>query len=266
MPIFESFDDENSNQIKSSGGVNKAFDFTEKKSKGVFLTRVFGVMALCLLVTAIVAGVLGYVFNVFLLSGEMDADTALVVLTSILGVSAVGLFIMSFVLPITFVRGKHNILVPLIIYIVLMGILLSSFIFVFDWFLIAEAFGITSLVFGVMALLGYVSKGNLTGIKVILSSLIIGALLLAGINFITLLLGGLNETNFLLSMGTSLLIFAFLMLVTLYDTWRIKKIAEQGEKQNNNLVLYCAYILYSDFIAILVRVVYYLAIFTSKKN
>ena len=62
------------------------------------------------------------------------------------------------------------------IYVVVMGLLLSSFTFMFDWYLLVEAFGITALVFGVMALLGYKSKGQLMGIGVILSSLFSGLL------------------------------------------------------------------------------------------
>ena len=70
----------------------------------------------------------------------------------------------------------------------------------------------------------------------------------------------------MLSWIVSLIVFAFLMLVTLYDVNRIKKIAETGAQQDNNLTYYCAYILYSDFIAILIRVVYYLAIFAGKRK
>ena len=59
--------------------------------------------------------------------------------------------------------------------------------------------------------------------------------------------------------------------LTLYalglESWdEIKKIAEAGATHDNNLTYYCAYILYSDFIAILIRVVYYLAIFTGGRR
>lgn len=266
MPIFESFDDENVNQLNPKSTV-KTYDFTEKKSKGAFLTRVFGVMFICLLITTAVAAGFGYGFQHYLVStatiieGEVVfSETALTTLFTILGISCIALLVMSFVLPITFARGKRNILIPLIIYVVLMGVMLSTFTFVFEWYLLVEAFGVTTLAFGVMALLGYVSKGRLTGIGAILSSLLIGALLLSGINFIIFLFGGMSEGTLMLSLGVSLMIFAFLMLVTMYDVWRIKQIAESGAGHNNNLVLYCAYILYSDFIAILIRVIYYLAI------
>ena len=70
----------------------------------------------------------------------------------------------------------------------------------------------------------------------------------------------------MLSWVVSLMVFAFLMFVTMYDVYRIKKIAEGGAAQNNNLVYYCAYILYSDFIALLVRVIYFVAIIFGKRK
>ena len=43
------------------------------------------------------------------------------------------------------------------------------------------------------------------------------------------------------------------------------EIAEKGANSGNNLVYYCAYILYSDFIALLIRVIYYVAMFTRRR-
>lgn len=271
MPVFDSFDDQNNGNFSSSP--IKSYNFADKTAKGLFLSRVFGMMFLCLLITTVVAAGFGYGFQAYLLNGATIIDgnlnldsNAVNALTVVLGASAIILLIMSFVLPIKFIRGKSNILVPLMIYVVVMGLLLSSFTFIFDWYLLVEAFGITALVFGVMALIGYKTKGRLMGIRVILSSLFFGAIILSLINYILYLTRVFDQASFTLSIVSSLMIFAFLMLVTLYDVWRIKKIAETGDKQNNNLVLYSAFILYSDFIAILVRVVYYLAIFSSRRK
>ena len=247
------------------------YDFSDKQSKGAFLTKVFGMMFLCLLITTVVAAGLGFGSQFFLdqaiKAGNEELATNIVyALVGTLIVSVVALLVMSFVLPITFIRRRHNILVPLMIYVVLMGIMLSTFTFVFDWVILVESFGITSLIFGTMALLGYISKGRLTGIGFILLGLIIGALGLSLINWLMIMFGGVSEANVQLSWIVSLLIFAFLMLVTLYDVHRIKKIAEAGAGQDNNLTYYCAYILYSDFIAILIRVIYYVALITGRRR
>ena len=246
------------------------YDFSDKQSKGAFLTKVFGMMFLLLLITTVVAAGLGYGSQYFLLQAVAAGNDQLAgnIVYGLIGaliVSAIVLLIMSFVLPITFMRGRHTILVPLMIYVVLMGILLSSFTFLFDWVILVEAFGITTVIFGVMAFLGYISKGRLAGIGFILLGLLIGALALSLVNYLMIMFGGIQEHNVTLSWVVSLLIFGFLMLVTLYDVNRIKRIAENGMGTNNNLVYYCAYILFSDFIAILIRVIYYLAIFTRRK-
>ena len=270
MPTFNSF-----NKEKTDAQTQVVYDFSNKQSKGAFLTKVFGMMFLCLLITTAVAAGLGYGIQALILANPSYDPTApletlpsmvLSVFIIMVLVSAIGLIVMSFVLPITFARGKHNIIVPLMIYVVMMGILLSLFTFLFDWVILVEAFGITALIFGIMAFLGYISKGRLAGIGFILLGLLIGALALSLVNWLMILIGGIKEENVMLSWIVSLIIFAFLMLVTLYDVNRIKKIAETGAQQDNNLTYYCAFILYSDFISILIRVVYYLAILTGKRR
>ena len=245
------------------------YDFSDKRSKGAFLTKVFGMMFICLLITTVVAAGFGYGFQYLLNTTAVDGvynEKLLMGLFVTLGISIVALLVMSFVLPITFARGRHNIFVPLMIYVVLMGLMLSTFTFIFDWVILVESFGITSVIFGVMALLGYISKGRLAGIGFILIGLLIGAAALSLINWGMMMFGYFNETNVRLYWIVSLLIFAFLMLVTLYDVYRIKKIAEAGAGNDNNLTYYCAYILYSDFIAILIRVIYYVAMVSGRRR
>ena len=245
------------------------YDFSNKQTKGAFLTKVFGMMFICLLITTVVAAGFGYGFQYLLNTTAVDGvynEKLLMGLFVTLGVSIIALLVMSFVLPITFARGRHNIFVPLMIYVVLMGIMLSTFTFIFDWVILVESFGITSIIFGVMALLGYISKGRLAGIGFILIGLLIGAAALSLINWGMMMFGYFNETNVRLYWIVSLLIFAFLMLVTLYDVYRIKKIAEAGAGNDNNLTYYCAYILYSDFIAILIRVIYYVAMISGRRR
>jgi len=240
------------------------YEFSNKQTKGAFLTKVFGVMFLLLLLATAIAAGLGFGSQYLLMQALEAGNTELAnnIVYGLVGttiVSAIALLVMSFVLPITFARGRHNILVPLIIYTVLVGLLLSSFTYAFDWVILVESLGITTIIFGVMALLGYVSKGRLTGIGYILSGLFVGAILLSLMNSLMILIGGISKENVTISWIVSLAFFAFLMLVTLYDVNRIKRIAENGAVGDNNLVYYCSFILFTDFIAILVRVIYYLA-------
>ena len=244
------------------------YDFADKQSKGLFLTKVFGMMFLCLLITTVVAAALGYGLMYLLVNtastsstGELIYDVNIVyAMIGLLIASAVVLMIMSFVLPIMFLKGKHNIIVPLMIYVTVMGVMLSSLTWCFEPIVLVESFGVTALIFGLMAFLGFVSKGRLSGIWVVMMGLIIGAGILALINFLMIMFGGISETNVTISWIVSLAVFAFLMLMTMWDVHRINTIAGNGMNSGNNLVYYCAYILYSDFIAILIRVIRIIAI------
>ena len=266
MPTFDSGHYQSSSEV--------VYDFTDNESKGLFLSKVFGMMFICLLITTVVAAGFGYGFQALLYNTAVKDEAGFIIsldqtlLSTLIGtliVSVIALIVMSFVLPITFMRGKHNIIVPLMIYVSIMGVMLSTFTFLFDWVILVEAFGITALIFGVMALLGYVSKGRLAGMGVILIGLISGAIILSLVNWLMILIGGISQTNVMISWIVSLMIFAFLMFVTMYDVYRIKRIAAQGSAQDNNLIYYCSYILYSDFISILIRVIYFLAIFSRKR-
>jgi len=254
---------------------NQYYDLTNKQSKGAFLSKVFGIMFICLLLTTAVAAGLGYGIQALISNTPSYDPTApieslpsniLTVFLITVFVSLIGLIVMSFVLPITFARGRHNIFIPLVIYVVLMGVVLSLFTFLFDWKILVEAFGITTVIFGIMSLLGYMSKGRLTGIGFIIMGLILGAAALSLVNWLMILFGGIRPENVMISWIVSLLVFAFLMFVTMYDVYRIKRIAEQGEQHDNNLTYYCAYILYTDFISMLIRVVYFLALFVGKRK
>ena len=265
MPTFSSFDKENK-------VVTEEYDLSNKQSKGTFLTKVFGMMFLCLLITTVVAAGFGYGFQYLLVQTATNDGGSLVynqnLVTGLLVgliVTIIALLIMSFVLPITFIRGRHNILVPLIIYVVLMGIMLSTFTFLIEPIVLVESFGITSVIFGVMALLGYLSKGKLAGLGVILLGLLIGAGLLSLMNFLMILFGQVSQANVTISWIVSFMIFGFLMLMTMWDVARINAIASRGYESGNNLIYYCAYILYSDFISILIRVIYYMAIITRRR-
>ena len=260
MPTFSSFDNQKNETV------TKTVDLTDKQAKGTFLTKVYGWMFICLLITTAVAAGLGYgfMYAVVNASDEVAANIVTGMIVTLI-ISIIALLVMSFVLPITFIRGKHNIIVPLMIYVVLMGVLLSTFTWLFEPIILVEAFGITALIFGIMALLGHLSKGRLAGIGVIMLGLIIGAAVLSVVNWVMILIGGIKPENVMISWIVSLAIFAFLMFMTMWDVARINQIASKGDTGNNNLVHYCAYILYSDFIALLIRVVYYLALFTRRR-
>lgn len=163
--------------------------------------------------------------------------------------SGIALILMTFIINFVFLRGRHSILVPAIIYCLLMGTLLSSFTIFIDWRLLGMAFGITSGVFLLMTLLAVFTKGNMSPLAML------GIGLLMGSGF--LILVNLLVRSSTLYWVISFAVFAAMIFITVFDIWNIKKITERGE-MSTNLELYCAFTLYVDFIYILIRVIYFL--------
>ena len=225
------------------------------RSDGTVLSiaKVFGYMFAGLLITTVIALGLGAFFNYVLMKNtpvtDFETGTA-VTMIALLIVSGIGLIVLSFVVPITVARGRHSVLVPSIIYAVLMGIMLSTIAAFIPWYLLGITFGITTVIFGLMALIGFLSKGQLPGLAIAAMGLFIGAGIIALFMWILMLLGqNVTVLYWIVSMAT----FAAMMLITIFDLARIKQIAQNGE-MTNNLSLYCAFILYNDFIYILLRV------------
>lgn len=171
--------------------------------------------------------------------------------------SAVAIILMTFIINLVFLRGKHSILVPAIIYCVLMGVLLSSFPILIDWRILGMAFGITSGIFLLMTLIAVFTKGNMSPLLMLGIGLLMGSGILVLVN--------LFMASSTLYWVISFAIFAAMMFITMFDIWNIKKITERGE-MTTNLELYCAFTLYVDFIYILIRVIYFLLLIYGKSK
>ena len=256
------YDRFNDNQSPKGG---RQYEQVTSNGSVYTLGKVFAYMFAGLLITTLIALGLGALFNYLLLNNQAVTDfsaTGAAILLGLLITSAIGIIVLSFVVPITVARGRHSVLVPSIIYAVLMGVLLSTICIVVPWYLLGITFGITSLIFGLMALIAFLAKGKLNGLAIAAIGLLIGAGFIALTMWI-LMLTGVDVT--LLYWIVSLAVFAAMMLITIWDLWRIKKIAENGE-MTNNLSLYCAFILYNDFIYILLRVLRIVLIVMSNKK
>ena len=233
-------------------------NISEQQEEATFsLVKVFGYMFAGLLITTIVMLGLGGLFRHFFGIGDAFAEQApdfsnniaLMALLIVMIVSFVGLIIMSFVVPMVVHRGRHSILVPSIIYSVLMGAALSTLAIFIPWYLLGVTFGITAVIFGLLSLIALLSKGRLNGLAIVAIGLISGAMLISLFLWILMLFIDVTWLFWVVSLA----VFAGMMLITIWDVARIKKIAEEGA-MSNNLSLYCAYILYNDFIYIFLRV------------
>ena len=228
-----------------------------KSSSGVLsFAKVFLYMFIGL---AITAGVSFGVGAIFAYAATHGADSAMINNTylGLLISSGILVIILTFVINFVVLRGKHSILVPALIYVVLMGVLLSSFALFIDWRILGMAFGITSGIFLLMTLIAVLTNGNLSPLLMLGFGSFIGAGILALVNWLIM--------STMLMWIVSFAVFAAMMFITMYDIWNIKKMTERGE-MSNNLSLYCAFNLYVDFVYIFIRVVYFLVLIFGKKS
>lgn len=245
--------------------VAKVFDNTANKNK--FYVKTFLYFGLAILLTAFVSIIVSIVFSSiwpmsYINDGEimLNVDTINIYL-ALLIVSAIVLFILSFVISFKTLKGTGSIFVPYILYSIVMGVMLSCLsFFVGDAYIIGAALGITALFFLGMCGLGYATHGKLA----------IWARVAIGLSFVIILLCLLNliiipfaiyggnfayyQANIMIYLITEGVIILFTLVVTAIDMARIRTIAERGIG-TNNLALYCALSLYNDFIALLLYVI-----------
>lgn len=253
MPTFNSFNN-NSNDFETKQTIVKP-----ETNKSTLVPKVFGAMFIGLLITMIIAGGIGFLFTSLLNNAADDAavETLVTTLLIMLAVSAIGLIVMSIVIPIVFARGKHNVIIPFSIYVVLNGIMLSTLVFAVDWLILVEAIGLTCLIFGVISLIGLLGKGRIPGLGLLIIGLFLGIFVISLVNMLLTLFGG--SDGYTLNWVISFLFFALVMLVSIKDIRDIKRIADAGAQNDSNLTLYCAFMIYTDFIGIFVRIVLLLA-------
>ena len=254
-----------------------SFDVTESRSRNTLIGRIYGVMFIGILITALIALGLGMMFSQMIF-GTIDSskifygdpeltlkssDAAVALLVTLI-ISGIALFILAFVIQFVFLKGKRSLTIPMVLYSVLMGVLLSELVIFLPWEVLGVSFLITAGTFGIMFLIATLSKGSLNALGLIGFGLFIGAGLIALVGLIFTLTGALGDAMKLYWI-VSFLTFAAVMFITIWDMWRIKQIAQSGE-MSKNLVLYCAFTLYVDFIYLFLKIVRIVAyIYANKK-
>ena len=260
--FYGRFDNSSNNQNKTS---------VRSESTSYSIAKVFGYMFMWLLVTTVVTFGLAFFFNYLLTHAttiaEKDRILGAEVVTAI--IAGIGVIVMSIVTMFVTLRGRHNIAVPATIYSVLMGVLLgvvSSIITeycVTGWFVIGVSFGVTTLIFGAMSLIGLLAKSRLNALPIIAGGIFFGMMLISIILLIMMLVPSLrqyyNAWYWVLMLG----IFAAVMLITIWDIRNIKTMAERGAL-TKNMSMYLAFNLYVDFVYILMRVLYFVLIIAGK--
>lgn len=257
MPTFNSFDDgfENKSTVKAEV-------VSEKASSASFIAKVFLVLFIALIATAVISLGLSAIFSSILNSAietdnEVLLDNVMMTMIASLVISSIALIIMSIVVPIVYAKGKHSVLPSMIIFVILMGVLLSSLCFALPWYILGEAAAITGGTFGLIALIGLAGKGRIPGIGLLILGLFSGVIILSIINLFMLLLN--NPAAFGIDFAIDIIFLAIIMLISIVDVRNIKRISLTATRNDNNVILYSAFMIYVDFIGILVRIASLLA-------
>jgi FtsH-binding integral membrane protein len=205
-----------------------------------FLSNVFTYMAGALAIT----GVLAYWFGTTpsLLSYLVDFETG--------GMNILGYVVMfaplAFVLVMSFAFNKLSSIALLALFIVYSAVMGVSFSFIFLAYTassIASTFFITAATFGVMAVVGYTTKQDLTKFGSILFMALIGIIIASVVNMFM----GSELMDYIISC-VGVLVFTGL---TAYDVQKLKRIGsgvEYGSESANKLAIMGALNLYLDFV------------------
>lgn len=243
----------------------KGISFSKKT---VNLAKVFLWFGLGLLISGAIAFSLP---NILLLANNNNAAALGNTYIVLLAVSGIGILVLSLVMSFAslFKRNSVAMIVSYVLYTVFMGILLSGVMLLY--LAIAEvinvnfmntfayAFLITAGVFVLMGLLSMVMKKT-SALFLIGTTLILGVGILCLVNFFLQL-----ETIYWI---VDIALFMYILIITAIDIHNANMIAQRADfSTDNNLAIYCAMNLYTDFVIILIRVMYYLLIiFASKKD
>lgn len=220
-----------------------------------FIGKVFLYTAIALAITAVTAAVIGIIFSRAFTQIDYSTyavDTELIkpYLGLLIGALVVYLPLLIWIHIICF-RGRGRMDIPFVLYAIVMGVLVSSMTMFVPIAVTAISFGITCVVFGVLSLIGLTAKRDLSFLGLVALGMFFGAIMIALFNFIwSFFFPGSFQTIYWL---ISFLIFGAMMLITIFDVWRVKKLAQMGE-QTTNVALYCAFNLYVDFIYIFIRI------------
>ena len=173
------------------------------------------------------------------------------------GIMAIGVFITFRILNFADLTVDGSFATGGCVFAILVGVLFSTLTIFVDWRIIGMAFGITAGIFFIMGGIAFISKGNMAPLGLMALGLFIGAGLLALINWIIR-----SETIYWI---VSFAIFAAVMFVAMFDIWNIKKITERGAA-DKNISYYCAFVMYTDFINVFIRILYFLIIIFGNKK
>lgn len=132
------------------------------------------------------------------------------------------------------------------LYAMINGLSLSTIFVAFDLGTIFKAFLSTSLIFGVLAVVGSKTQINIAKWGNILFSMLVVGLILTIVNIF------IGSTTFEIALNWIMLAVFFGLII--YDMSTIRELKESGQFKEDKIAIYCAMQLYLDFINIFLRI------------
>lgn len=221
------------------------------------LGKIFGVMFLGILLTAIGAVLWGLLLSHTNNLGLMIAGFVIGLIVMVVSSSVINWR--------AFKEGekKLSLIAPYIVYALSLSFIFGAIGLIAGAEIIGISFGVTLLVFGILALFGIIFKNvNLNPVIYVIGAASIGVIVLILIN---LFLPPSAKFDSSIMWIISFVIFGIIMLTTIVDMWRINKIASTMPP-NLNMTMYFAFRLYTDFANILLRVIYYMIIIGARSK
>ena len=226
-----------------------------KAGQRSLLSKTFTYMAIFLGITAAVTFSLAFLLDHFIVTEGGRIPSAYIGLMIGSGVAQIFLTLWIFLGCLR--PGKIQI-IPMILYSVCMGVLMSSFTFALKPTTLGCAFLIAALSFGGMALIGAFSK-NASGLGMVGFGLLFSILFTLCFSWIFFLF--VPEAMRGLNIAICAIVVIAVLCITAYDVNNIVRISKAGEN-SSNLALYLAFNLYTDFILILIRIIQLIIIVT----
>lgn len=160
-----------------------------------------------------------------------------------------------FMLISGWVIGRDNIVFAGILYLacsVNTGIVFSVIFEANEWATLTEAFLISAVVFGIMALVGYFTKKDLSTVGGIYGTVLLGVVLVTALNFLVL-----HRSGFQLFMDYVIVVlFAGIIGYNMTDLRRM--VREGGEENEDRLALFLGMQLYINFMNVYCMVMRFL--------
>ncbi len=234
-------------------------------SSSYFYAKVFLYFGLSLILTAIFTIGLSYLFNYI---WPITEKASAVCYTTLLIISVFGIIISSIVVTFRSLKKSKGGIVSWLFYILFMSILLSSLSYsVGDLNLIGIAVIISSALFLIMCIFGFLFKGKLNWLISLALGLGLAILIMYLVNTFLIPILYLNNQSLTVPMNLFYIIdfaiLAYSSIIVIIDVAQIKRFANNHE-DSSNIALYFALNLYNDYIIILLRIISILL--RSKRN